>query len=185
MTRKLVGTCVSAALFAVVLLTPTILRAQESAAGITGTVTDSTGAVISGANIVLTNTANGNVYKAVTNSSGSYTLTNVTPGPGYKETVSHTGFTAVELTGLYLNVSTTRTQNVVLPLGSVQTTVSVSAANQDVTLNTTDATIGNNVQVQDLNELPVSFRDSPAALFTSEPGMTQDGSATGGRTDQN
>jgi hypothetical protein len=151
----------------------------------TGTVPDSTGAVISGASIVLTNTANGNVYKAVTNSSGSYTLTNVTPGPGYKETVSHSGFTAVELTGLYLNVSTTRTQNVVLPLGSVQTTVSVSAANQDVTLNTTDATIGNNVQVQDLNELPVSFRDSPAALFTSEPGMTQDGSATGGRTDQN
>jgi hypothetical protein len=89
------------------------------------------------------------------------------------------------LTGLYLNISTTRTQNVKMLVGQVSETISVSASGQDVTLNTTDATIGNNFQVQYMNELPVSLRDSPLALFTQQPGMTMSGSSTGSRTDQN
>jgi hypothetical protein len=88
------------------------------------------------------------------------------------------------LTGLYLNVGTTRSQSVRLAVGIVSETVSVSAENQEVTLNTTDASVGNNFQVQYLNELPVGFRDSPLALFVQQPGMTNDGAATGSRTDQ-
>ena len=171
-------------LFALTLASPSIVFAQE-AASITGTVTDSTGAAVPGASILLENPATGQSYKAVTNDSGSYTVSNVAPGPGYKETVSHPGFGSQVLSGLYLNVSATRSQNVTLAVGGVNDTVAVSASNDDVTLDTTDATIGNNVQVQYLNELPVNFRDSPAALFTQQPGVTQDGSATGGRTDQN
>lgn len=61
----------------------------------------------------------------------------------------------------------------------------MSGANQNVTLDTTDATVGNNFEVQYLNELPVQIRDSPTALFTQQPGMTEAGSSTGARTDQN
>ncbi len=64
-------------------------------------------------------------------------------------------------------------------------TVAVSAENQDVTIDTTDATVGNNFQVQYLNELPVALRDSPTALLTQQPGMTMEGSSTGARLDQN
>ena len=45
--------------------------------------------------------------------------------------------------------------------------------------------MGNNFQVQYMNELPIALRDSPIALLTQQPGMTNDGAATGARTDQN
>jgi hypothetical protein len=159
------------------------LTAQDTAS-IVGTVTDATGAAVSGATVVLTDSATGKSYSTVTSSTGSYTFANVTPGPGYKETVSRPGFQTTVLTDLYLNVSATRTQNVKLAIGAVSETVSVSGANQTVTLDTTDASVGNNFQVQYLNDLPVQFRDSPTALFQDQPGVTSAGSATGARTDQ-
>jgi len=158
--------------------------AQDTAASITGAVTDSTGAAIPGATILLENAATGQKYKAVTNASGSYSIANITPGAGYKETIAHAGFSKEVISGLQLSVSTTRTQNVTLGVGTNET-IEVSSDNNDVTLDTTDATIGNVVQVDSLNELPVQFRDSPSALFYQQPGFTQDGSSTGARVDQN
>jgi len=160
-------------------------QATASTASITGTVTDSSGAVVPGATVELENAATGQRYTATTSDAGTYTISNLTPGPGYTETVSHPGFETMVLRNLYLNVATTRSQNVKLIVGSVAETVSVSASNQTVTLNTTDASVGNNFQVQYLNELPVSLRDNPSALFTQQPGMTQEGSSTGAREDQN
>src|SRR5581483_8849068 len=107
------------------------------------------------------------------------------PGPGYKITFTHGGFNPVVITDVYLNVSSTRTQNASLSIGNVTQTVEVSAANQGVTLNTTDSTVGNNFEVELVNELPVQIRDTPSALFSLQPGMTSDGAATGARTDQN
>jgi hypothetical protein len=159
------------------------VKAQDTAS-IVGTVTDASGAAVPGAAVELTDPATGKSYKTVTGANGSYTFANVTPGPGYKETVSLAGFQTSVLTDLYLNVSATRTQNIKLAVGAISETIAVSGANQSVTLDTTDATVGNNFQVQYLNELPVQMRDSPAALFTQQPGMTQDGSSTGSRTDQ-
>ncbi len=159
-------------------------QATTSTSSITGTVTDTTGAVVSGASVVLTNPATGVSYKAVSNAEGAYAIANVAPGPGYKETVSAQGFETLVVSGLYLNIATTRTQNIRLAVGQVSQTISVSAANQDVTLNTTDATVGNNFQVQYMNDLPVQMRDSPVQLFTQQPGMTNDGSSTGSRVDQ-
>ncbi|MGC1969572.1 MAG: hypothetical protein WA673_24150, partial [Candidatus Acidiferrales bacterium] len=51
-------------------------------------------------------------------------------------------------------------------------------------IDTTDSTVGNNFQVQFLNELPIQDRDSPSALFTQQPGVTLDGAVTGARVDQ-
>jgi len=161
-----------------------LLHAQQDAASLTGTVTDSSGAVVPDAKVVLANKATNLSYTAISNASGSYTISNITPGPGYTETVSHDGFETTVLSGLYLNVAVTRSQNVKLAVGNVSQTVAVSASNEEVTLDTTDATVGNNFQVQYLNDLPIASRDSPSALFTQQPGMTQDGSATGSRTDQ-
>ena len=168
---------------AVALCAASGLWAQESAS-ITGIVTDVTGAVIPNATVILTNPATGQTFKTVTNSIGSYTIPNVPPGPGYKETISHQGFQTAAIDDIYMNVSATRTQNIKLAPGAVSETIAVSASTENVTLNSTDATIGNNFQVQDLNELPVQMRDSPAALMTQQPGITLDGASTGARVDQ-
>jgi hypothetical protein len=161
-----------------------LLRAQD-VASVTGVVTDTSGAVIAGADITLVNTATNTSYHATTNSLGSYTISNVSPGPGYKLTFSASGFEPFAVVNVYLNVANTRTQNAQLHPGNVDVSVEVSASSSNVTINTTDATVGNNFEVQVLNELPVQNRDSPAALFTLQAGVTLNGAVTGARTDQN
>ena len=54
-----------------------------------------------------------------------------------------------------------------------------------VTLDTTDATVGNNIPVQSINSIPVQQRSDPTALFTLQAGVTLDGSVAGARVDQN
>ncbi len=167
------------------LLSCSLYLSAQDTASLTGTVTDSSGAVIAGASVELANPSTGKTYKAVTNSLGSYSIADIPAGPGYTESVKANGFKTTDLTGLYLNVGVTRSQNVKLVVGAVAETVAVSASNQTVTLDTTDAAVGNNFQVEYLNVLPVALRDSPAALFTQQPGMTNTGASAGGRTDQN
>jgi Carboxypeptidase regulatory-like domain len=167
----------------IVVLFSVQLRAQDLAS-ITGVVTDPSGAVVPGVEITLSNDSTSVSYKAVTNSLGSYTVANVAPGPGYKITFSAPGFKVAVITGIYLNVTTTRSQNVKLSVGGALQTVQVSAAAENVTLDTTDATVGNNFQVQEMNDLPVEERSTPAALFYQQPGVTNSGSVTGARTDQ-
>ena len=101
-----------------------------------------------------------------------------------KLTFTATGFKTKVVTDLYLNVDATRSQNVRLDVGGSTASVVVSASAEQVTLDTTDASVGNNFEVQFLNDLPVQFRDSPAALFTMQPGVTLDGAVTGARVDQ-
>jgi hypothetical protein len=163
---------------------PAILKAQD-VASITGVVTDQTGAVVPDVDVTLQNPQTGVTYKATTNATGSYTLNQIKPGPGYKIEFAHTGFKGAIFLDLYLNVDTTRVQNAQLTVGETRETVEVSAASQNVTIDTTDATVGNNFQVQLLNDLPVQNRSNPAALFVQQPGVTLDGAVTGARVDQN
>lgn len=168
---------------ALVLMAQVKLSAQ-AVASITGVVTDPKGAVIPGAHVTLENSLTGAKYTTDCNGVGSYTINQVKPGPGYQIEFKRDGFKPVVITGLYLNIDSTRTQNARMSIGTNEQVVVVSAANQDMTLDTTDATVGNNFQVQMLNDLPIAFRDSPAALFYAQPGVTLDGAVTGARTDQ-
>ena len=173
-----------ALLFTVLVIAGPRTFAQD-VASITGVVTDTTGAVLPGAKITLLNTATNKTFEATAGADGAYTIANVAPGPGYKLTVSLDGFDTLVISDIYLNVGTTRTQPAKLAVGTVSQTLQVSAGSEDVTIDTTDATIGNNFNVGLLNELPVQNRDSPAALFTLQPGVTLDGATTGARVDQN
>src|ERR1700721_1121398 len=87
----------------VVVLFSVQLGAQDLAS-LTGVVTDSSGAVIGGANVSLSNDAISVSYNAVTNGIGSYTFANVAPGPAYKISVAAPGFKTAVITGIYLNV---------------------------------------------------------------------------------
>jgi Carboxypeptidase regulatory-like domain len=178
-TRILLASLVLALFFVM----PTFLAAQD-VASITGVVTDPSDAVVPGVEVTLTNPQTGVTYKATTNDSGSYTINQVKPGPGYKIEFKHQGFKSAVVSGLYLNVDASRVQNEQLTLGGATETVEVSASNETVTLDTTDATVGNNFQVQFLQDLPVEDRSSPSALFVQQPGVTLDGAVTGARTDQ-
>ena len=156
----------------------------QTAASMTGTVTDQSGAVVPGALVKLTNKATGVKYTQVTNGIGTYRFADVPPGAGYEANFSAKGFTAVVVKDIYLIVSNVRTQNATLTVGATEE-VEVSASNSEVTLDTSDATVGNNIDVHSLNSLPVQQRDSPTALFEMQAGVTDSGSVAGARVDQN
>jgi hypothetical protein len=172
------------ALLVLFLSAPAFLLAQDSSSMI-GTVTDATGAVVSGATVTLSNAAIGVSYKQTSNAQGTYNFPNVAPAQGYSVTFAHEGFSVLKFQGVALQVGITRTQDAKLLVG-VNQQVEVQAGNSNVTLDTTDATIGNNFDVQLLQELPVYSRNSPAVLFTLQPGVAAGvGAFTGARIDQN
>jgi hypothetical protein len=173
-------------LFAFLLISLGQIKAQDYAS-IAGVVSDPTGAVIPGVTVTLQNTLTSSTYKATTNEVGSYIILNVPSGPGYKVMFTRDGFNSLAVSDIYLVVSNTRTQNAQLTVGGATQTVEVSALNETVTLNTTDATVGNNIDIALINELPIYNRDTPAALFWMQPGVTGNGdqfSVTGARIDQ-
>jgi hypothetical protein len=199
--RVLAGICLRlvAGLALVVSLLAAGAQAQD-VSSITGTVTDKTDAPIADANVKLTDTQTGAVYESKTGSFGAYLFARVPPGPGYTLTISKDSFKTVTITNLYLAVATTRTQDVILEIGTVTQTVEVQSEGS-VSLDTTDSTIGNNFDMRAVDSLPSEFRDDPAALLRLEPGVvsaqgpngnagtdpsgSRDGSVAGARADQN
>jgi hypothetical protein len=169
-----------AALFSV----PSLLRAQSNVSGMTGSVVDATGAAVSGVTVTLTNKTNGLKFTAVTNANGEYRFAEVPPGAGYEAVFTRTGFALFDVKSIYLTVATTRTQNATLSAGATEA-VEVTASNSEITIDTTDAAIGNTFDVKLLNDLPVQQRNDPTALFTLQPGVTDTASVTGARSDQN
>jgi hypothetical protein len=170
-------------LLAAIFIAPTALKAQD-VASIVGTVSDAAGGLIPGAEVTLLNTKTNESHHLKTNGAGAYSFTQVAPGDGYKITFTAQGFSPLEVSGLYLGVASVRTQNATLRAGGVQTAVVVNASNQQVTIDTTDATVGNNLDTKLLADLPIYNRATPAVLFTLQPGVTLGGSTTGARTDQ-
>ncbi|HEY1742624.1 MAG TPA: carboxypeptidase-like regulatory domain-containing protein [Granulicella sp.] len=168
---------------AIVFSAPSLLKAQDVSA-MTGEVTDATGAAVPGTVVTLTNKTKGLKYSQTSSDSGGYRFTDIPPGPGYEAIFTHAGFASLAIKDIYLTVATTRTQNAKLLAGANEQ-IEVTASNSEVTINTTDASIGNNFDVKLLNSLPVQQRNDPTALFTLQPGVTDTGSTTGARVDQN
>ena len=165
----------------------------QSTAGVTGTVKDSNGAVVAGAEVKLTDTKTGSVLTTKTNDQGVYEFQKVAPGTGYTLTFTNAGFQTLVINDVALGVGTTSTHNAELTIGEVSGTVVVTASNE-VTLNTSDASIGNVIGERRLKELPIQIRNSPAALIGLQPGVVGNnvgvtggnriGSVTGSRADQ-
>ena len=156
----------------------------QGVSSMTGEVTDPSGAVVPGATVTLSNPTTGLKFTQTTNGVGEYRFSNVPPGQGYEATFTAPGFTEVDIRNIYLTVATVRTQNATLAVGA-HTEVQVTASNAEVTIDTSDATVGNTVDVKELNNLPVQQRNDPTALFTLQPGVTDTASVTGARVDQN
>jgi hypothetical protein len=176
------------------LLLPSVVSAQatSSTSGVTGVVTDTTGAVVAGATVTLVDTKTSQERTTTTDDRGTYRFSQMQPGAGYKLTFTGPGFQTLEL-NIALGVGTIETHNVELTAGQVTETVTVTDQG-GATLNTTDASIGNVIEERRLRELPIQLRASPAALIGLQPGVIGNnvgtgatnrvGSVTGARADQ-
>jgi len=147
----------------------TTAAVAQATTSLNGRVTDRTGAVIPGASVKLTLQSTGAVRENTTDASGKYQFSQLTPGK-YTLVVSAQGFANSTRTNMDLLVSQPATVNVALQLAAVaeQVTVNESAAEL---LNTTDATIGNAFDSQQVANLPLAQRNVPD-LLSLQPGVT-------------
>ncbi|MGB6192198.1 MAG: carboxypeptidase-like regulatory domain-containing protein, partial [Terracidiphilus sp.] len=110
---------------AVLLFASAALVAQQNSE-IVGTVTDQTGASVSGAKVTLTQKETGFVYNAVTNATGAYVIPGLNVGT-YELKVTEQGFQTYTTTGVALNVSQTLAVNVKMTVGAETEQVTVTA----------------------------------------------------------
>ncbi|HEX8566559.1 MAG TPA: TonB-dependent receptor [Pyrinomonadaceae bacterium] len=174
-------------------LSPILVSAQ-AVSGVTGVITDPSGAVVPGVQVVLLDTKTSRELTTTSNDQGVYVFNNVSPGGGYRLTFTAQGFQTSVLNDVQLGIGRTETHNAELIAGNVSATVEIESTAGDVTLNTTDASVGNVIGEQQLRELPIQIRSSPAALIGLQPGVIGNnvgtgnanrvGSVAGSRTDQ-
>jgi hypothetical protein len=127
--------------------------AQFDTAQVSGTVQDSSGAVLPGVDVVLVATATGLERRAVTNESGIYTFPNVTVGD-YRINATLDGFKPIARTGVRVNAGLNIRVDLSLEIGGLSETVQVQAA---TTLVDTGV-IGRTVRAEQIAETPLSSR---------------------------
>jgi len=151
----------------------------QAVSGVTGIVTDATGAIVPGVKVTLYDTKTDRTFNTTTNDQGSYTFTNIQPGQAYRLTFGTAGFQTLVMNDITLGVGKTETHDAVLTAGNVNAVVDVAATSSGDTLNTTDPSIGNVIDTRQLRELPIQIRSSPAALIGLQPGVVGNNVGTG------
>jgi outer membrane receptor protein involved in Fe transport len=131
-------------------------RAQSTTSAVSGTVTDSTGAIVVGANILVNNTATGVVYSAASDTLGAYHVTQLPPG-AYTMTISKTGFQTQNIQQFILVVDQQFSQNIVLAVG--QTTESISVSADALLIDTQTSNQGQVIESQQITDMPLNGRD--------------------------
>src|SRR5215467_13540813 len=164
--------------FIIVLLLAACALSQVSTSSITGAVTDSSGAVVAGAQVEAKNQETGVVYNSVTTTTGNYSFSSLPPGR-YTITVRQTGFRTYTATDNVLTVGAPLVLDISLIVGAVTETVSVVGNYER--LDTTTATISDVMDTKQVQNLPLNGRN-PLALLTLEPGVLQRTVGGGGST---
>ena len=143
------------------------LAGQTATGSISGRVTDSSGAIITGAMVELTSNEQGTVTTAITNDAGLYLFPTVQPGL-YHISVQREGFKLAELTRITVNVGDHLENNFKLEVGSVRDEVTVESTASIVdTLSSTLSTVVTGAPIEDL---PLNGRDTLQLALTA-PGV--------------
>jgi uncharacterized surface anchored protein len=113
--------------FAVLCLAAAAMWSQSTRGVMVGTVTDSSGAAVAGADVKVVNQGTNVAVNTTTGNDGQYTVTNLDPGI-YEITVSAKGFKVSTVRDIVLNVSQTARQDIQVAVGDVTSSVVVEAA---------------------------------------------------------
>jgi hypothetical protein len=128
---------------------------------LTGTVADTSGAVIPGAPVSLRNVSTGVEQSATTNESGVYNFPYVAPGV-YEITVAYEGFKTSTQTGVTMETGYTRTVNVSLELGQIAEVVNVEASTP--LLESSTSSVGQFIEREQVFNMPVQSRRSASLV---------------------
>ena len=144
-------------------LAPLAATAQSDLGSISGTITDTSGALVGNASVKITSEGTGAVRTVRTNKSGFYTVPALAPGK-YTITVEAAGFEKLVRTGNNIDPSLPNTENLTLTVGQVTQAVQVSAEQE--TLQTDTATLGRVITSNQVANLPLNGRNPIYAALT-------------------
>ncbi|HEY8997622.1 MAG TPA: carboxypeptidase regulatory-like domain-containing protein, partial [Edaphobacter sp.] len=148
--------------------------AQDTSARLSGTVSDSSGAVVPGATLTLVNITTGaEVAHTVSDDHGNYTALQLPPG-NYKLLVEAAGFRRTE-SPVQLFVASRIDLPITLQVGNVGETLVVTAQAED--LNRSDATVSTLISPNDVQNLPLPNREI-TNLIALAPGVVHGGAST-------
>ncbi len=160
--------------------------AQSTRGELAGTVKDTSGAVIAGAQVVATQIDTGAVSQTVSTSAGAFRIPELAIGR-YNVSVSAAGFATSESKGVLITINSVSPLSVVLKPGAANETVTVDASAPSI--QTESSEIGGTISERQIDELPLSLATGVGGLRSPEtfaflvPGTTGPGS--GGPTGLN
>src|SRR5271157_623900 len=131
-----------------------------------GVVTDAQGAVVPGAQVVVTQTATGQAFHATADDKGYWVLPSLQTGT-YKVTVTHPGFKAATNENVVIDAGVPATVNISLAVGAATETVEVTAG--AIIVQTDSATVSSTLQGRQVNDLPFTSHNV-TELIASQPG---------------
>ncbi len=151
--------------------------AQDITGQIGGVVTDTSGAIVRGATVHITNTNTGvRVWQGQTNSSGAYAAT-LLPVGNYNLTFEATGFRPIHVDGVGVSVSDRRRVDAVFQPGDVKESITVNGGNVS-NLESDTSYLGTEVGKGELQSLPMPNRDV-LNLLAATPGVSSGGDPSG------
>lgn len=140
---------------------------QSELTSITGTVTDTSNAIIADANVTIRNVATNVTTRTTTNTAGLYFIPSLPPGT-YDLTVQKGGFNAAKVNSIPLTTGLAATQNVSLQVGELSQSVQVSASAVQLQAQSSDMSAV--ITSRPVAELPLLGRD-PLAFAALAPGV--------------
>ena len=150
----------------VALVIATFAYTQKISSSIVGLVTDTSGAAVQGAEIIILNRGTGISISALTDTAGYYSVHNLLAG-AYEIRTRKEGFASLQVGGIQVLTAQTVRQDLTLTVGEVQQSVSVIRSSPLV--KTDSASIAGEITTRQINNLPVSFQ-SIDTLLTLVPG---------------
>lgn len=136
---------------------------------VSGELTDATGAVVTGAKVILTDQQKGFHFETTSDSSGRYLFRSIPPGV-YIVSVDASGFGKMESARFRVDVNENATANLTLKVAAANQTVEVGATSQ--VIQTEDAETGQVVNRRYINDLPLIDRNIET-LTSLAPGVTE------------
>ncbi len=131
---------------------------QQLTGTLTGTVLDTTGAVVPGAKVTMKNELSGDTRATVSNSSGYFSITAVQPG-SYSVSVAAAGFKGWQQAGIVFAQGDNRTiPNIKMQVGQVNETVEISA--NSLAVPTDNAEISTTIHSDLIENIPIVGRDA-------------------------
>jgi hypothetical protein len=148
-------------LAACVLAISSTLAFAQGTSSITGVVRDSAGGVIPGATVVITNTATGATFEAVTGTNGNYNVVALQAGT-YSVSATLAGFKTAQVNNLRVAIGVPATANLTLEVGQLTETVNVTSSAE--LINTQNATVTATLNADQLNRMPTPTRNALNAV---------------------